>query len=173
MKFVRVQKICFVGLVILLSVLYFMPGTSWSQEKNRAYWTDSASDIQIEQINLTAGETKTVRLITEIPAGKTLKAYSIMVEYNSAICAVNEVNPIGGSALSPKNINSDHPAQVTINGFDIHGASGPAAISLIDVTLEGKSYGTFDLKILTNSYGANVDDQFKPDVVNARVTVIE
>jgi len=39
--------------------------------------------------------------------------------------------------------------------------------------LEGKSYGTFDLKILTNSYGANVDDQFKPDVVNARVTVIE
>jgi hypothetical protein len=144
MKSIRVQKACFTGLLILFTVLFFMPRSSCGQDKNQAYWTDSASAVQKEQINLTAGETRTLRLITEIPAGKTLKAYSIMVEYDSTVCAVNEVNPVGGSALSPKNINSNHPAQVTINGFDIHGVSGPAAISLIDVTLGGKSCGTFD-----------------------------
>ena len=173
MKFVKVQKEWFAGLLILVSVLLCPLGSSWCQEKNQAYWTDSADNVPINQINLTAGETKTVRLLTEIPASKTLRAYNIMIELDPNVCAVNEVNPIAGFALSPRNINSDYSAEVTINGFDVHGISGPAAISVIELTLVGKNCGSFDLKISINSYGATVDDQFKPDVVNTRVIVNE
>jgi len=165
-------KIILSGLFILLFIISAMDGAATGSETNQAYWVEASGNSRIDQIVLSMGEERTIRLIAEVPEGETLKAYSISLSYNNTKISVEKAVASPGSSLPPLNINRNIPGSIIMNAFDVIGISGPAVISFIDITLKGLVPGSFDGVVHFDSYGASEEIQFRP-VIDAFSIVVQ
>lgn len=161
----------FMKMFCLLWVALFLSSNAYSQDKASFYWADAQRETRIREINLAPQEEAVLRLMTEIPAGLTLKAYNITVVYNQQYAAIGKATTAPNSKISVKYLNSKYPGALTFNGFDVVGITGPQKSALIDVTLSGKSQGSFDLVIAPNSFGGSYSNQFMPLAETIRVNI--
>ncbi len=112
--------------------------------------------------SMSKGEETTLKLISEIPSGKALKAYKLTLSYNQTqldlLSATTET-----SDFPPTGINTNSPGKIIINGFNPEGVKGPKELNLLDIKLKSKgTMGESLLLITMNSYGAESNDQFLP-----------
>ncbi len=168
MKSAKINLACLLFLSFMILAMF---GSTYGQQENEAYWADASKHNRIDQLDLLVDEEQVIRLKAEVPAGKTLKAYNIALTYDETKVSVEEVGASPGSSFPPTNINRSTPGTIIINGFDVAGVEGPAAISFIDVTLKGFSHGWFDFVITVNSFGASSSDRFKPTTDALQVMV--
>lgn len=139
-------------------------------ERNEAYWTDASTHNRLEQLVLSVGEERIICVKSEVPEGKTLKAYSFIVTYDDTKISV-EAAASAGSTFPPTNINVNKPGTIIVNGFNITGITGPNTLSLIKVTIRALEAGACDLVVSFPSYGASTGDQFWPSTGTLQVSI--
>lgn len=162
------KKLLPIGIALCAFLLVGFPAHS---EGNSAFLADVANGVHVQSVNLTVNKVKEMRLVAEVPAGKTLKAYSVSIKYDPLICMLRTVTPAPGTPIPPMIINTDIPGLIKINGFDLSGIKGHEMIPLIDMKISGKSPGTGTIVIVPKSFGEKADDQFIPDTTPVPVTV--
>lgn len=146
--------------------LLMMMAVSAHADGNKAYWTDT-SGIKLEKLELAVGSEAVIRLVAEVPKGKTLKAYSMTVFYEPAVSATAVASP--DSVFPPMNINAADGA-ISINSFNVNGVTD-SSVAIIDVTVKGVSEGTANISVMVANYGASASDEFKPTVLPLPVIV--
>lgn len=151
-----------VNLLFTFSVILAVCGLAHGQDANEAYWSVASNGTRIVQLPLSVGEVKVIRLQSEVPAGKTLKAYSLNLAYDETKVSVADVAVSPGSVIPPTNINFNTPGTVVVNGFNVTGVSGSGVVSIIDVTVKALAQGSFDFAAHFNSYGSSGGNQFRP-----------
>jgi len=133
--------------------------------------TMAGSDITIIEIaesiffegpsSLLISSQDTFVLKTEVPAGETLKAYNIKINYDSNLLSLVSTNNL--PAFPPTNVNTNTPGEVIINSFNTTGVAGPAMFGILEFVFAGKSLtGSTQLTITVNSYGEDGTNQFPP-----------
>lgn len=115
----------------------------------RIFWSDTGNQ-EITDIDLdrAGGENdqRTVRLRAEVPTGVTLQSYQFTLNYGTGITVENIVAspqpPPPAAFFPPVAINPgvfpDDSGQIIFNSFDLTGVTGPATLSLVDITVRGK-----------------------------------
>lgn len=140
---------------------------------NKAFWTD-ANGVSLKQLELSSGDETVIRLNAEVPAGKTLKAYSLVVMYENDKLAVGKVVGSAGSAMPPMNINSDKAGSVVANAFNVAGIKGSdgekTAVAILELPVKAIS-GVSHISVLFSAFGAGADDEFKPAVEPLKIMV--
>lgn len=137
-----------------------LPGT------NELYWLDNNGE-RIEEISLDVNETGTVTLVAEVPEGKTLNAFKIVLTYDSSIVSIGSADVVETNNFADDPNDDDYRINVTdgkivITAFDVMGVAGPAAIPLVDITMTGINDGAFYFHQLVTEFGSAGDDEFKP-----------
>jgi hypothetical protein len=160
---------CVAGILGLMVLM--MPGfvKAADEVKKEAYWVD-AKGVYLNQLNLSIGESRAIRLQADIPAGKTLKAFNITVSYDASRVSVEDVMA-SVSNMPPMNINMKTPGYITFNGFSTTGVTGPSSNAFIDLTVKAKAAGSSIIDIAPNSYGASETNQFWPSVETLTVMI--
>ncbi len=166
-------KTSLIGILSIL-MLFGMAMTAGAEEAdNAAYWTDVTTGSPVTSLNAAVGQEQVVRLMAEVPAGKTLKAYSFMVFYEKDKVEISKVSAAPSAAVKPANISTDIEGEIVVNGFNIKGAKGEKdaegndqgiTVALIDVTIKAASPETSYVTVLFSGFGASSTDEFKPEV---------
>ncbi len=151
----------FIGLFFILPAVFVIAAAN-ADEINEAYWTDASGGVRLEQLNLVVGQERVIHLKAEVPADKTLKAYSLEFGYDAARISVDKVVAAPESVITPASISDDTPGIITINGFDMTGVKGETVVAIVDVAVKGLSRGASDLAVSFSAFGASGNDQFKP-----------
>jgi hypothetical protein len=149
-------------LVAIISVVLFMTAPVYAGE---AYWTDQ-NGTRLDSLRLGDGEA-VIRLVSDIPEGKSLQAYSFVVMYNEACVEAGASTP-QTLTMPPININANTPGEIVANAFDLDGAKGKA--SLIDLKVKGICADDSYISVLFSGFGASADDQFKPDIAPLKIS---
>lgn len=159
------------GFLALLLVVLALAMPIQANEENVAYWADAFSGFPIGQLDLSAGEERAIRLKAEVPAGKTLKAYSLSVTYDDTKVVVESVVVPAEAVFPPMNINLNKAGIIFINGFDVNGFEGPNVFSFLDAVVKGLKPGSFDLVVSFKGFGASEGEQFVPAIAPVQITV--
>ena len=112
---------------------------------NSAYWTDAITGERLEQLTLVTGEERVIRLNAEVPAGRTLKAYSFRLAYDPAVLATGNTKASSDSVFPPMNIDASVAGKTGVNSFDTEGLEGPATFTLVDISVKGLASGKSDI----------------------------
>lgn len=167
------MKTSLIGALAILMILGMAAGAVAEEADNVAYWTDAATGSPVAELNAAVGQEQVIRLKAEVPAGKTLKAYSFMVMYDAEKIEITDVAAAPAAAVKPLKINTDTSGEVVVNGFDITGVSGgkdaegkaqDISVELIDVTLKALAPETAHMTVLFSGFGESGTDEFKPEV---------
>ena len=82
-RFTLFAALLFVSVVISGAV-----APAWAA--GQAYWaTPDGSAVQLSNLDLAVGETRTIRLMADVPSGQTLKAYKFTLSYDQTKITVN------------------------------------------------------------------------------------
>ncbi|MCP4111952.1 MAG: PKD domain-containing protein [Desulfobacteraceae bacterium] len=149
-------------------------GTTSSDHET--YWAEPDGDtngIQFtnDELTMTNGETKVIRLMTQIPENKELGAYKYTLTYNSSVIEV-----LGNvkKGLTTQ-IYDTGSGIITLNGFAQDGIAipGPADLAVIDVEIRALATTTtpIDFNIAVNEFG-DINGQFPPKANPLAITVI-
>jgi len=155
-------------ILAVLVVSFMIAPLQASETDNNAYWT-GISNEKVSALNLKAGESKTVKLLAEIPNQKTLKAYSVVIYFDETIMSL-QVTASPDATMKPKMISSDTPGTVVINSFDVTGVSGKVA-PIVEVTFTGIEAGTYPCSVLFTAFGESANNQFLPKCNSLQVNV--
>ena len=143
---------------------------------NKAFWTDATTDLRFadDKLEIAVDHTQVIRLATEIPADKTLRAYKFTLTYDPTAI---EVIDIGNLAFENTTINDIEPGKIVFNGFDTTGTEGGAngfILSLLDVGIKGLAAGaTANFTIQADKFG-DIDsptEEFLPTEYPLAITV--
>ncbi len=137
-----------------------------------AYWSATTVPTKLTTAQIPLGQAQTFRLNALVPTGGTLKTYSIRVTYDNTKALLVSAVAAAGSTLPPTSINTGTPGQISIDGSNATGRTGPETISLIDVTVQGAALGTFPLNVSILSFGENAQVQFPPTPVPLSITIL-
>lgn len=162
-KKITIFKTCIKTILQLLLIITLFPTEAYCQGTNKAYWVDTADNSRPWRLILKPGENKTIRLKAEVPANKTLKAYSFTLSYDPSIIAVESVDRPLSSEFPPMNINDTKPGSIIFNAFNTKGLKGYTAVSLLDITVRAKLAGDFNFLITVHNFGSDSTDQFNPE----------
>jgi hypothetical protein len=138
------------------------------ESSNKAYWTDLLKK-KINELNLSVGESKTVRLVAEIPEKEILKAYSMVINFDESIMSCKVVAS-QNSSIKPKMISSKVDGTIAVNSFDVTGYSGKS-ISIVDVTITGLKKGSYPCNLIITAFGESADKQFIPTTNNLFINI--
>ncbi|QTA78557.1 carbohydrate-binding domain-containing protein [Desulfonema limicola] len=153
--------------IIMMAVLA-VAITVHAENSNKGSWAGIADNA----LNLAVGEEVVIQLNAEIPADKTLNAFSCMIMYDEKVLEVLDVAKVEKSAVTPKNINNDKEAgEIFVNGFDVTGVKGKLDAAIVNVTVKALEAGNANISVLFSAFGASADDQFLPSVPPVKVTV--
>jgi len=152
------------GLIIFLSML-LMATFAYADD---AYWVD-AEGATVKNLKLAVGEEVSLRLMAEVPEGKTLNAYSFVVMYDENSLEVDAV--AADSAMVAENVNVGTPGEVVANAFNTEGVAGKATVALLDVKVKGLTADASHLSVLFSGFGSSSSDQFKPETSPLKVHV--
>jgi hypothetical protein len=155
--------------VVTLTMGITAPGSCQTPQK--IYWTHPGSDLEETAVSMPAGNSQTLRLVAQVPAGQILKAYSIVVTYDSSQLSIESAKGVPDSPFAMTNANTGIAGQVTLNGLDAGGVNGPLAIAVVDVTFRGLMEGTAQLGISVKAFGTSFQAQFLPTAIPLTVTV--
>lgn len=167
MRYVKTASI----IAMVMSLCFVAPLYAGDAD-NAAYWVDAATGAPLDQLDVAAGQETEIRLVAEVPAGKTLKAYSIMVMYDAENLEVVEAAAAPESAMAPKNINAKTAGEVSINGFSLSGVDGKddgVAVALLDLAVKGLTQGETFLSVMVTNFGASAYNEFKPEIAPLKV----
>ncbi|MCP4345735.1 MAG: PKD domain-containing protein [Desulfobacterales bacterium] len=140
---------------------------------NETYWAETdGTRFDGDALLLWNGEEKVIRLMAEVPEGKTLRAYRYTLTYDTSLIEV--VNIDRDDMPNTRQVNNSVSGVITLNGFDDTeaGIPGPATVAIIDVTIKGAGIGgPTDFNMAVNDFGDNKGDQFKPATNPLAITV--
>lgn len=142
-------------------------------ETVKAGWVGADNGAAVDSLNLLAGEEATIRLESEVPENKTLKAYSFIIMYDETAVKVKQIDAAPDAAISPASINDKTPGELVVNGFSLNGVAGGQFITTVDVTLVGQKPGSSKLSVLFTAYGLNAEDEFRPEAVEPITITVE
>lgn len=151
-------------------IIFFLTSSAAARETNGVYWTD-LDGSRPWRIILKPDETYIVCLKAEVPFDKVLNAYSFVLTYDPSVISIISVEKPDDSAFPPMNINSSIQGSIIFNAFNTKGLQGYAVISLLNITIKGKTGGSFNFDIKVNDFGAGSSDQFKPEPDNLSIFV--
>jgi len=161
------KKISIVAYFVVAISLMISPLQA-EETSNKAYWTDFSKKM-INELSINVGESKTVRLVAEIPENEILKAYSMVINFDESIMTCKVVAS-QDSAMSPKMISSKIDGTIAVNSFDVNGYSGKS-ISIVDVTLTGIKNGSYPCNLIITAFGESADKQFIPTTYNLNINI--
>ncbi len=156
---------CVVALVMGIAA----PG--FCQTPQKIYWTHPGSDLEETAVSIPAGNTQALRLVAQVPAGQILKAYSIVVTYDSSQLSIESVKGVPDSPFAMTNANTGIAGQVTLNGLNAEGVIGPLSIPVVDVTFRGVAEGSSRVGVTVKAFGTSFQAQFPPTSIPLTVTV--
>lgn len=166
----KIGTAAFMGILMIFG----MTMTVGAEEtKNVAFWTDSATEAAVSSLETAVGQEQVIRFNAEVPAGKTLKAYSFMVMYDPEMLEVVDAVAAPNAQLKPTAINTETAGEIVVNGFKVTGVKGEKnaegvsqdiTVSLIDVTLKALSPDASHVTVLFSGFGESGSDEFKPAV---------
>ena len=140
----------------------------------QAYWaTPDGSAVQLSSLDLAVGETRTIRLMADVPSGQTLKAYKFTLTYDQTKITLNSVSDSPNAAIPTAVINDTTAGEIVFNGYDTTGVAGAATVSFIDVNITGAAAGTFSFGISVDNFGSDASTEFKPTPVNMQTAVTD
>lgn len=158
---------CFVALLCLA-----LPVQA-EEVENAAYWVDAATGAKLDQLDVAAGQEMTVRLMAEIPADGTLKAFSFMVTYDDAVLEIADAVASPNADLAPAYVNSDTAGEVFANGFSVSGVEAKdeaKTVSLVDVTVKPLEKGESYVSVMFTNFGESADKEFKPEIEPLKIS---
>ncbi|QTA78558.1 immunoglobulin-like fold-containing [Desulfonema limicola] len=132
-------------LLIAISVNVVMAGGAFGD----IFWTNT-SNAKFTTLSMSEGEIQTIRVRADVPAGKTLKAFTFNINYPGdkfQVLSVNkdssDLSNVGEIIINPDpeeaNNYPSSSGKIRVTGFDTIGVTGGAgvAVSLIDITVKG------------------------------------
>jgi hypothetical protein len=157
----------------LFWVLFFMfCFLSTDVHANVTYWVDPSSESKVTALNVSQGETIHLLLKAEVPANKVLGAYKCKITYDLTLASLLEAKKPDDYLLEGITINKNVPGEIILNGYITAGISGPASVSLLDLTLIAQNTeGTFTLDIQAIKFGFSSTDEFIPHPEKAAITI--
>jgi len=164
-------KIILVGFLAAFLAIGLPMNSGQANETNVAYWMDAADAQLIRDLDLAVGEAHIIRLTTEIPKGKTLKAYSAVITYDPSVVSVEATINSVDSVFRPNNLNTNTMGTISFNGFDVNGVEGPGIVSFLDISVKGIKSGSLDLFVSFKGFGTSAGDQFIPAIEPLPITI--
>lgn len=146
-------------LPVLVMMVFLVLAGSTGAFAAEAYFADS-SNTKLTEVRIGLGLTQTIRVIGQVPTGKLVKAFKMEILYDNAIVEIANIkylNGFDGAYLD------DKAGKITINGFNVLGLSGNAA--LFEITLKGKAVGSGFNNVSIGgviNFGASATDEFIP-----------
>ena len=163
-------RTCIMGLIIGVVLFSLTMPFAAAEPLPRIVVKDAQQGAPIDNLNLSVGQEKVLRLEAEVPAGKILKAYSLEISVKGDPVRLIGAAKAPGAAFAPLNITTK-AGQILANAFDIQGVEGPALLSFVDFRLSGTRAGQDALRIRFVDYGTSNDQQFRPEPLVLKVDV--
>lgn len=161
------------GFLVILLTMIVMAVTVHAQD-NKAYWSKGS-------LSLVAGDSTDVTLIAEIPAGKTLAAYSFAIIYDNKVLKLTasevDESAIQPSAINNKGVKVKSRKELPVNSFSIQGVTNDTEdvliVELVNVNVEALEVGTGNIDVRFEDFGASAADNFLPEAATLVVDVIK
>lgn len=158
---------------IMLAMTVMVTAVNADQAVNKAKWSTDSLDLAV-------GDEAVVTLTAEIPAGKTLSAYSFALIYNDKVVELT-ASAVEESVMKPKNINNKgvksgkNVKEVIANSFSIKGIKNKTddvmTIELVDVNVTALEAGFAEIGIRFDAFGSGPADNFFPEAASLKVNV--
>ncbi|MCP4347453.1 MAG: hypothetical protein GY795_18260 [Desulfobacterales bacterium] len=150
-------------------LLIMMTIAGANAQENQAYWVDVSTNTRLDNLVLPTGEERVISLMAEVPANKTLQAYSLGIIYDSTKVSVEVVED--PEYVFTLTTNVDIPGAVDVNGFDLSGGGveGEDVALLISLRVNGITGFSSCFAVFFTAFGAfetpGTTDEFIPSVV--------
>lgn len=159
-------------LVILLTLIVL--AVSVHAQDNKAFWSKGS-------LSIAAGESTDVALVAEIPAGKTLAAYTFAIIYDNKALKI-EASAVEDSAIKPSAINNKgvkvkSKNESIVTSFSLQGVANDTddvlAVELVNLNIEALESGVSIIDVRFDDFGASSADNFLPEAATLVVDVIK
>lgn len=158
---------------IMMAMTFMLTAVNADQAVNKANWSTNTLDLEV-------GEEVVVSLTAEIPADKTLNAYSFALIYNDKVIELT-ASAVEDSVMKPKNINNKgvksgkNVKELIVNSFSIKGIKNKTddvmTIELVDVNVKALDAGSAEIGIRFDAFGSGPEDNFNPEAASLTVNV--
>ena len=135
------------------------------------YWTDTSNNpINNNTLDMSAGETRVVRLCADLEAGQTLKAFTFNLTYDTSLTIVDikKTNDFSVVYINKDYNEAGTTRTIRVTGFDTKGQSGAGIVSFIDITITKAASGTATINVAAiEQFGEDAATQFLPTEIKA------
>jgi hypothetical protein len=171
---------------LFLLIACVISSPAQAQATGRAYWADPTTNSELTTLAIPVGQTRTVRLMTWVPAGQSLKALTYSVRYDGTLVQLtnyiyrlaNDLDTPFSFTANPLKVNlPSSSGLLTIAGYDpdsygVLGGTSGVIRPLVDVVLRGTSDGSFALRMTDIvDYTDGIGNQFPPTPTDLTVNV--